>query len=138
MKSSSSSSSKKHNNDEAPPPPKEGHVFNLRKRKVPRISTPHMGESKPLEIIPEKDESSTFSDCRPTPPSQTIEGRLELYFVYFVWTVLSFVLMFWIAFILITGVGFIIGHDVMKKLLVEFLNDPMAPFRGKYEFSLGF
>ncbi len=133
MKSSSTN-----NNDEAPPPPKkEGHVFNLRKRKVPRIATAHMGKSKPLEIILKEEEELDYSDCV-TPPSQTIEGRLELYFVYFVWTVLSFVLIMWVGFILLTGVGCIIGHDVMKKHLVEFLNDPMAPFRGKYEFSLGF
>ena len=126
MKSSSTN-----NNDEAPPPPppkKEGHVFNLRKRQVPRIATPHMGKSKSLEIILKEEEELDYSDCVTPPPSQTIEGRLELYFVYFVWTVLSFVLIMWVGFILLTGVGFMIGHDVMKKRLVEFLNDPMSTF----------
>ena len=93
-----------------------------------------MGKSKSVENLLKGEEKLDYSDC--TPHSQTIEGRLELYFVYFVCTVLSFVLMFWVAFMLMIGVGCIIGQDVMKKNLVEFLNDPLAPFRGSYEFSL--
>lgn len=115
-----SSSEETDNNDEAT---ESKHVFNLRKRQVPRIATPHMGKSED-ELETTLSNGDFFTDD----PPETSNGKIETIFMYFVWIVVYSVIIFWIVFSMLSVIGLVVGHKLMKERLVGFLNDPMAFF----------